>query len=386
MLLVAHTGQHSGPLRSLAPRLAAMAAAGTTVTTVLPEQGPAERLAAEIGAVRLAGPGLLEMPRGPAGAARALAAIRAQRRVVAEIASSGACDLALLTSLRMPGAMLGARQAKAGVVVYCGEPLERRVVSRIVTRGLALGARRLAGAVLAPSEPRARRLGEMGLRSEVITPVIELPGLGPDLPERARALRASLDIPAGEPVIAALGSINRDRGQDRLLAAIAQWPGSGPRPTVLIGGEPLAVGADGEFARGLRDQLTSSGLAERVRLCGAVSDVAAFAAAADVFVNPARAQESFGRATCEALLAGTPVVLSGDAAASGFLEHERSALIVGRAAPRPLAAAIERLIGDPELAQRLVAAGREEVKRRCELPAGQARFEAALASALAAAG
>lgn len=352
------------------------------MTTLIPGPGPAAKIAAGLGDVITGGPAGLALPRRPEALRRELAAIRSGKQLISRTASRLGCDVVLATSSRIPAAVLGGRAAGAGVIVYAGEPRADRAATRLASAAVALAAGRQADAVIVPSPRSARWQSVLGPAPKVVTPIVKLDGLGPGLADRARALRESLGVPAKAPLVASLGAINYSRGQDLLIEALVRL--AREDATVVIGGESLGYEADLRFEQHLRAMAAEKGLGERVVFAGAIADAAAFCAAADVFVNPARVDESFGRAACEALLAGTPVVSSRPGAGQGFLEHERSALLVKPNNPRAVAQAVERLLGDREFAAGLAAAGAGAVTRECALPAGQAQFELAIAEALAA--
>jgi glycosyltransferase involved in cell wall biosynthesis len=382
VLLVGHVEQHSGPVRSLAPRLAALAERGTKITTLLPREGSAATVAGGLGDVLYGTPGALTLPHGPLGAARAAASVRAQRRVVGRIARELACDLVILTSIRLPGAMLAARKAGVGLVVYAGEPPAIRGSSRVAGAMLARLTGRMADAIVVPSRRSAARLGALGLETEIVTPPIALGAREREVRARADELRASLGFAPDDRVVASLGAITSGRGQDVLIEALAGIAPGERGWKLMIGGEPYSREEDLAFFASLRSMVAAAGLEGRVVFTGAVSDVAAFQAAADVFANSARVEESFGRAACEALLAGSAIVATRPAAAEGILDDERTALIVPVNNPPATAKAIQRLFDDPELAESTNAAGAAEVLRRCAFDVGQPGFEAALARAL----
>ena len=90
-----------------------------------------------------------------------------------------------------------------------------------------------------------------------------------------------------------------------------------------------------------------------------------FLAAGDVFAFPSLF-ETFGLSVAEAAIAGLPVVASDIAVLREVLtahNGEPSALFVGTDDDRGFAAAISRLMSEPELAQRLSHAGRELAER-----------------------
>jgi len=80
---------------------------------------------------------------------------------------------------------------------------------------------------------------------------------------------------------------------------------------------------------------------------------------ADVYVSPATGGESFGIVLLEAMAAGTPIVASDIHGYKGVVRRGSEALLVPPREPKPLAAAIARLLRDDELRATMSAAGRE---------------------------
>ena len=80
---------------------------------------------------------------------------------------------------------------------------------------------------------------------------------------------------------------------------------------------------------------------------------------ADVYVSPATGGESFGIVLLEAMAAGTPIVASDIHGYKGVVRRGREALLVPPREPKPLAAAIARLLRDDELRATMSTAGRE---------------------------
>ena len=79
--------------------------------------------------------------------------------------------------------------------------------------------------------------------------------------------------------------------------------------------------------------------------------------AADLFAFPST-KEGFGLAALEALACGLPVVASDLDALRGFLEHDRSALLVPAHDGDAFARALAALARDPDARARLRAGGR----------------------------
>jgi phosphatidylinositol alpha-mannosyltransferase len=78
---------------------------------------------------------------------------------------------------------------------------------------------------------------------------------------------------------------------------------------------------------------------------------------ADVYVSPATGRESFGIVLLEAMAAGAPIVASDIHGYKGVVRRDREALLVPPRSPKAVAESVARLLGDPELAREMAAAG-----------------------------
>jgi glycosyltransferase involved in cell wall biosynthesis len=137
----------------------------------------------------------------------------------------------------------------------------------------------------------------------------------------------------------------------------------------IAGGASTAFDADypGELGA-LTERL---GVAHAVRFGGEVAGADAFLRSVDMLVHTA-AVESFGLVYVEAMLAGVPVVAPDRGGGTEVVRDGVEGLLVDVDDPAALAAAIVRLLGDPELRARLGAAGR----RRAETEFTAARMAA----------
>lgn len=161
---------------------------------------------------------------------------------------------------------------------------------------------------------------------------------------------------ADAKVITAVGRLDTQKGFDLLLEAFAMVANRHPAWRLDIWGE----GPERGKLESIRDRL---GLQDRVRLPGTTAEPGAWARNGAVFVLSSR-YEGFPNALCEAMAAGYAVV----AADCRFgprevVTHERDGLLVPANDARGLAAALDRLLGDGTLRQRLAGAARQSISR-----------------------
>lgn len=189
-----------------------------------------------------------------------------------------------------------------------------------------------------------------------------------------RVVRRPLDvIPNGvaSPVVERRGALATGLPRGRLVLWTHRLE---PRK-----GFPIAIRAFAELAAELDDvhlvvvgdgpDRTALGLLPerhrgRVSMLGAVSDdeLGSLRAAARVFVAPAVGHESFGIALVEAMAAGLPVVATDIPGYREVIRPGVDGLLVPPNDPNALAAALRRVLSEPELAASLVAAGRRRAR------------------------
>jgi glycosyltransferase involved in cell wall biosynthesis len=162
----------------------------------------------------------------------------------------------------------------------------------------------------------------------------------------APADRAALDTPADAPVALALARLHVKKGLDTLLDAAAMIPGL----YVWIAGE-------GPIEAELKAQSAKLRLDDRVRFLGWRNDRGALLAASTFVAFPSR-YEPFGTVTVDAWAASRPLVAADAAGPAAYVVDGVSGLLVPKDDPGALAAAMQRVIEEPDLAARLVAGGR----------------------------
>ncbi len=170
----------------------------------------------------------------------------------------------------------------------------------------------------------------------------------PDPDARAR-LRAALGTPEDRPVILAVSRLVRTKGYPELAAAMRMVPAA----ELWVVGERLASDPGPD----MNALLDAAGLGPRLRRLGYRADMPAVMAAADIFTLPSYF-EGLPVSIIEAMLCGLPVVASDIPGPREQVVPEETGLLVPAHDARALAAALTRLIAEPDTRARMGAAGR----------------------------
>ena len=221
-----------------------------------------------------------------------------------------------------------------------------RAVARMTTRLVAITA------------GQRRDLIALGIGSAA--KVVEIPlglDLAPfiDVPSRAEARRL-LGLTADEPVVAIVARLVPIKDVGLFLRAFARlsYPATG-----------LVVG-DGEERASLEAQASALGITPRCHFLGWQRDVRSVYAAADVVALTSR-NEGSPVSIIEAMAAGRAVVCTDVGGVPDVVMTGVSGMLVTPGDADALAASIDRLLGDPELRQRLGAEARRAVYPRYDV-------------------
>jgi glycosyltransferase involved in cell wall biosynthesis len=177
----------------------------------------------------------------------------------------------------------------------------------------------------------------------------------PPAPAERQRLRAGLGLGEAQRAAVLVGRFQRIKGQAVFLEAAARL--APERENVVF----LLVG-DGRSRAGLEARAAESGLGERFRLLGRREDVPEVLAACDLGVVASLGSEGFSRAAVEYMAAGLPVVATRVGALPEIVVEGETGLLVDPDDAPGLAGAMGRVLGDPELAARMGAAGRRRVE------------------------
>jgi glycosyltransferase involved in cell wall biosynthesis len=204
-----------------------------------------------------------------------------------------------------------------------------RASARIVTTGEAL---------------RAQVMAEAGVPPERVVSIptgIDLERFRPG--DRAAA-RDALGLPSGAPLIGIVATLRSWKGHEHLLRAAAAMT-SRPWTLLIVGDGPRRVALEALVAE--------LGLAARVRFAGNQPEVAPWLQALDAFCLPSFANEGVPQALMQAMACALPVVTTPVGSIPEIVADGDTGLIVPAQDPPALRAALERLLDDAGMRERL---------------------------------
>jgi phosphatidyl-myo-inositol dimannoside synthase len=235
-------------------------------------------------------------------------------------------------------------------LAYIRESRELTALARFVTSrasGFFANSRNTAGLLHAFGVPETHlHVVHPGVDSERFHPAVT----------GAEQVRRRL-APDGGPLMITIGRLQRRKGHDRAIEALANVRDAVP-------GLRYAIVGDGEERSRLEALARSLGLQERVVFAGAVAaaDLPQYYAAADFFVHPNRQDgndfEGFGMVFLEAAAAGLPVIAGRSGGVPEAVAEGVTGLLVSGTDAGELGDAIVRLAMSPDLRQQLGTAGR----------------------------
>ncbi|MDZ4169188.1 MAG: glycosyltransferase [Coriobacteriia bacterium] len=169
------------------------------------------------------------------------------------------------------------------------------------------------------------------------------------------AARERLGLPPDRPIVLVVAKDVRSnpyKGFDTLIEALEMLP-EGVSDGLLL----VALGDDGPSRPVGRFEVLC------VPFTDAAEDIAAYYQAADVFVQPSRA-ESFGMAPVEAMACGTPILVSDAGGLPEIVAAGESGSVFAAGDSSALAIRLHELLGDGDRRARYSSAGIERVAER----------------------
>jgi glycosyltransferase involved in cell wall biosynthesis len=240
-------------------------------------------------------------------------------------------------------------------------------------------ASRCAHGVIANSAVVARRAVQEGIQPGrvVVLPNFVDEEAFEDPPEATRQRRrADYALPAGGPLIGAVGRLSRVKGYDILLRAVAEVQDVPQLHLVLIG--------DGPERERLKRLAIDLAIGDRVSFTGARTERWNLHQLFDISVLSSRT-EGFPNTLVEAMAAARPIVATNVGGVADAIRDGETGIVVPRESVGELATALRRLLAAPERRAALGAAARaaarsayhaDSVMNRLEALYGRARNRA----------
>jgi glycosyltransferase involved in cell wall biosynthesis len=225
--------------------------------------------------------------------------------------------------------------------------------------------RRLADVVMSTGREVARlHPGALAFGDRLVTyvPPVDFDEFRADAGRRAAA-RTELGIPDGVPALGTLGNLNPDKGHEFLVEAAARARAAHPALVVRVLGASSPPHA--RYEAGVRSRARALGLTDEdvIRFTDPGTRAASLLPGLDVFVLASR-REGIPTVLLEAMATGVPVVATDVGGVREIVEHGVSGLVVPPRDPEALAVAVDRLLSDRKLSERVAATARRAVVER----------------------
>jgi glycosyltransferase involved in cell wall biosynthesis/GT2 family glycosyltransferase len=168
---------------------------------------------------------------------------------------------------------------------------------------------------------------------------------------RADPLRRALLGDSGAALVLCVARLDGHKGLHTLVRAATHVPNA-----------VVAIAGEGPERPRLEGEIHQHGVVGRVRLLGHRTDVPDLLTACDVFVLPSQV-EGLPLALLEAMSAGKPVIATDIGGNREVVQHEHTGLLVPSDDVDALAAAMTRVLREPETASRMAREGQGLVRR-----------------------
>ena len=260
------------------------------------------------------------------------------------------------TSANQIGVLAGAITNTPTLVTLYGH--EQRLLPRLISP-VFLG---MADAVVTDSHAICNRLKQWMIRPELKTHVIPN-GVSPPSTTHDRAeMMKKLGLP-GDPNTQVIGQVSAlvpYKGHRVLLAAARLILEKAPNTAFLLVGYCRDAGS---YEKELEKEIADMGMSDRVRLVNYPGDIGDVWKTIDIHVH-ASLLDSLPNAIIESMSLGKPIVATSVGGIPEMVEHERTGLIVPPGDSDALARAVLRLLTEPETAQQMGQAARDDYQER----------------------
>lgn len=170
----------------------------------------------------------------------------------------------------------------------------------------------------------------------------------------ASAVRRELGLAAELRIVTMVAVLRSMKRHDLFVEAARTLSERFPAAHFLIVG-------DGPGREGIAALIRAAGLEERITMTGYRQDVEAVMAASDVVVLTSDRNEGVPQSLSQAMAMAKPVVAAPVGSTAELVRHEETGLMAACGDASSFAAAIARLLDDPDLGQRLGEAARRHI-------------------------
>lgn len=164
-------------------------------------------------------------------------------------------------------------------------------------------------------------------------------------PHPRSTLLEEFDLPVDAVILGNVGRFNENKGQLNLLQTFLLLYKKYPKLHLVLFG-------NGEMLDELLDFIEDNGLTGRVHIAGFKTDLPKWYASLDILVHTAK-QEALSVVILEANANSVPAIAYNTGGVAEIIEHARSGLLVQPGQIPQLADAIERLLDDPKLRNKM---------------------------------
>lgn len=179
--------------------------------------------------------------------------------------------------------------------------------------------------------------------------------LGKFNPRVKSVIRSELKIGRNKRIVAIIGSISQNKGQEIFIKACSAVKKRHPATAFLVIG-----GGDPEYITMLKALSEECNLTDSVFFLGWRSDINEILTEIDILVL-ASYHEPFGKIIIEAMAAAKPVVATRSGGPEEIVLHERTGLLVPKGDPQTMADAVLRILVDDNMAKQFGLEGKKLV-------------------------
>jgi glycosyltransferase involved in cell wall biosynthesis len=260
---------------------------------------------------------------------------------------------------------IGGKLAGVPVLWHIREILSMpRSVRWLLYKMLGLCADRIVCISRAVRNNVLRETPNLASKSEVVYNAVSVApsnGAGRDV-----GFREELGVPQRALLVGMVGRISHWKGQEILAEAAALVLQSHPDVHFVAVGSYFAD--ESHYLQKLESLISSLGLDGRFHLADYRSNVTDVYRALDIFVLPSRKPEPFGRVTVEAMTQGRAVIATNHGGTVELIEDGITGILVPPSDPKSLAAAIELLLDDQPLREKMGQAAAIYARENFGLP------------------